>query len=261
MNKKLLILRIQQITWIAALVIFALLVLSAVGKRQKTHSMLDMNVDIQTDAKVDSNLITEEEINEILQTSFDRGVIDNEIRSIDVKRAERVLEKNPFIKNADVYIDNQHRINVKVTQREPVVRIIDGDGRNYYLDKDGNYMPLSEHYTARVLTLTGFIKPHEPNFMSENSRHMLKNLFELTNKLRSDSVYHHLIEQVYVQQNGDIILVPKMGKQKILFGKYLNVEEKLQRLKIFYHEALPQEGWAKYHLIDIRLKDQIVCRK
>lgn len=70
-----------------------------------------------------------------------------------------------------------------------------------------------------------------------------------------------MIEQVHVSQNGDIILIPKIGGQQILFGSYKKAEEKLERLKIFYDQALPHEGWDKYRLIDIRFNNQIVCRR
>ena len=237
-----------------------MLVLSAVGKRQNSRSMPLLDIQIEPTAHADSNLITADEVDAILRTSFTYGIADNALKNIDVGRAERILEKNPFVKNADVYIDNTNTINVEIEQREPIVRVIDGEGRNYYLDEAANYMPLSEHHTARVLVLTGFIQPHEPNFM-KLPRHRLKNLFELTQIVRADEFFYHLIEQIHVSQNGDIIFIPKLGKQQILFGKYLNIEEKLQRLKIFYKEALPRTGWAKYEMIDIRFKDQIVCKK
>lgn len=237
-----------------------MLVLSAVNKRQNSRSMPLLKINIQPTASADSNLITSDEVDGILRSSFTYGIADNPLKSIDVGRAERVLEKNPFVKNADVYIDNTKTINVEIEQREPVVRVIDGEGRNYYLDEAANYMPLSEHHAARVLVLTGFIQPHEPNFM-KMPQHRLKDLFELTKRILADDFFRHLIEQVHVSQNGDIIFIPKLGKQQILFGRYLNIDEKLQRLKIFYKEAMPRAGWTKYQMIDIRFKDQVVCKK
>lgn len=260
MKKKHLILRIQQLSWAAVLLIMVMLVSSAVNKRKTTRSAREMEVNIETATEADSSLITKLEVEELLQKSFNYSILDSELKRIDVQRAERVLEKNPFVENADVFIDNRGKINVNLQQRKPVVRVMDGEGRNYYLDAKGNYMPLSEHHTARVLVLTGYIRPHEPDFIN-NPRHMLKNLFELATILRTDEFFHHMIEQVHVAQNGDIVFVPKLGKQQILFGKYLNIQEKLQRLKIFYNEAIPQEGWTKYKQIDIRFRNQIVCKK
>ena len=46
---------------------------------------------------------------------------------------------------------------IYVKQRTPVLRIINYKNDSYYIDIEGNLMPLSESYTARVLVATGFI--------------------------------------------------------------------------------------------------------
>jgi cell division protein FtsQ len=39
------------------------------------------------------------------------------------------------------------------------------------------------------------------------------------------------------------------------------VREKFEKLKIFYREAIPYEGWDKYEEINLKFKRQIVCKK
>jgi cell division protein FtsQ len=254
---------VKQFAWIIAGILGVISVVSAVNKKQRTYSANRIEVEIEDVFAADSNLITKDEVRELLQESFTYGITDNALKEIDVQRAERVLERNLFVKNADVFIDRTNLVHARIQQRQPVVRIIDGENRSYYLDREGNYMPLSDHYTPRVLVLTGFIKPYEANFM-QNERHHLNDLFTLVQRLQKDEFFDRLIEQVHVSQNSDILLIPKLGKQQILFGRYLdaeNAEQKLQRLKIFYKEALPREGWTKYELIDIRFENQVVCRK
>ncbi|MEM1326807.1 MAG: hypothetical protein AAGI23_12675 [Bacteroidota bacterium] len=253
--------QLKQFGWIVAGLIGLFVVLSAVNRKKRTYSANRIEVEIEDVFTADSNLITKDEVSELLQESFTYGITDNALKEIDVQRAERVLERNAFVKNADVFIDRQNLIHARIQQRQPMVRIIDGENRSYYLDKDGNYMPLSDHYTPRVLVMTGFIRPYEVGFM-QNERHHLYDLFSLVTRLQEDEFFARLIEQVHVSQNSDILLIPKLGKQQILFGRYLdakNMEQKLQRLKIFYKEALPREGWTKYSLIDIRFENQVVC--
>jgi len=38
-------------------------------------------------------------------------------------------------------------------------------------------------------------------------------------------------------------------------------EEQLDKLLLFYREALAWEGWDGYNYIDLRYNDQIVCTK
>jgi cell division protein FtsQ len=70
-----------------------------------------------------------------------------------------------------------------------------------------------------------------------------------------------LIEQIYVSNTGEFTLIPKVGDQKILFGNYTNVKDKLENLKIFYQEGMPYEGWQKYRTINLKYKGQVVCER
>jgi cell division protein FtsQ len=75
---------------------------------------------------------------------------------------------------------------------------------------------------------------------------------------------HKLIGQVYLEADGDFILIPLLGEQQIVFGQARSTEEvsdKFERLKHFYKEALPHEGWNKYIEISVKYEGQIVCRK
>lgn len=259
MNKKALFNRLKQLGWMSFLLILVLSITSAV-QRKKGSSCEDISVKIKKTTDTDSTFITERDIIDLLSNSFEEEILGNSLDRIDIGRMERILERNPFVKEVDVFIDNKNIIHIEIIQRKPMMRIMDGDGRNYYLDAEGNFMPLSIHYTARVPIATGFIPAHTTDFL-ERKQYGLKDVFELMTLLNEDSFYKAMIEQVHVSQNGDIILIPKIGGQQILFGNYHQAEEKLKRLKVFYDQALPHEGWDKYRLIDIRFNNQIVCRR
>ena len=164
------------------------------------------------------------------------------------------------ILEADVYIDAGNRVNIDVSQREPILRIIDNNQLNYYLDSEGNKMPLSNHFSARVLVATGHIPPFIPDF-KKREKHVLKDLFHLTQVIQEDEFMNALVEQIYVSNKGMYTIVPKIGDQKIILGSANGLDEKIERLKVFYKEALPYEGWQKYKTIDLRYEGQVVCKK
>jgi cell division protein FtsQ len=69
---------------------------------------------------------------------------------------------------------------------------------------------------------------------------------------------------VYLENNGEFVLIPLVGEQKIIFGSAHSnqqVEDKFKRLKIFYEEGMPYEGWKKYSEINVKYDGQIVCRR
>ena len=79
--------------------------------------------------------------------------------------------------------------------------------------------------------------------------------------MQSDDFWNDQIEQIYVNQNNDVELIPRVGEQVIMLGSFENFEEKLANLKLFYDQAVPKVGWDKYSIINLKYKDQIVCTK
>lgn len=257
-QKKELIKTFRNIGWLLLVFLILMLIVSAVERKQSKNATA-----IVTDIRPlpDGNsMINEGNIYKTLDKSFVYKLTGVPIGDVDVERVERVLEEDPFILDAEVYLDAQNNINIGVDQREPIIRIIDKNGVNYYLDKDANKMPMSDNFTARVIVATGNIPPHVPNFQQKKA-HTLKDLFALTHLLLADEFYHSLIEQIYISNNGEYTLIPKVGNQKIQLGKYEKIEDKLWRLKVFYEEGMPYEGWNKYKDLDVRFAGQVIGRK
>ncbi len=258
MNKSDLHITLKRASWLLALFFSVAIVVSSVGRRGASQVM-EIRVDIEP-LRDGNRLIQEEDVRISIQRAFGARLEGLPLNAIDVGRIEQVLEDDPFVLDADVYVDARSNINVKLKQREPVLRIIDKNGLGYYLDREANRIPLSRHFAARVLTATGHIPPHDPEFM-ERKRHRLKDLFLLAEKILADDFYKPLIEQIYVSNTGEFTLVPNVGNQKILFGSFADADEKLENLRIFYQEGMPYEGWQKYRTINVKYKGQVVCER
>lgn len=258
MNKAEITKTLKRIGWLIALFGAAAMIISAVERKEASEAT-GMLVEIEP---LDGGhmLILEEDVLKTIDRSFGFKLEELPLGAIDIERLERVLEEDPFIFDANAYIDAKNRINIRVEQRQPVLRIIDNNGLNYYLDKGGLKMPLSPHFTARVLVGTGYIPPHVPDFL-ERKQHRLKDLFLLAQRIREDDFFNALFEQVYINQKGEFVLAPKVGDQQVILGQYYNIEDKLQNLKIFYREAVPYEGWQKYRSINLSYDGQVVCKR
>jgi cell division protein FtsQ len=76
-----------------------------------------------------------------------------------------------------------------------------------------------------------------------------------------DDFWSAQIDQIYVDSNNDIDLIPRVGNQLIHIGTTENIEGKLKNLAAFYDKVLPEVGWNKYSVINLEYKDQIVCKK
>lgn len=235
----------------------AILIVAAVEKKQESGAT---GIEIDVHPLPDGHfLVDSTDIKTTIKRSFAFEWTGQQIGMLNIERLERVLEEDPFILNADVYVNAKNKIHILVEQREPVLRIIDDNGLQYYIDKDGFKMPLSKHFSARVMVATGSLPPHVPDFL-EKKKNLLKDVFLLSQYIGEDRFLRTLVEQIYVS-NGKIMLAPKVGNFEIIFGTMEGMEEKFERLRIFYDEIAPYEGWRRYKTINLTYKGQIVCEK
>ncbi len=248
---------LKRIGWISGLFFALIMIISAVERKQgSTVRMVDITIEKLPDGNL---LITENDVRELIRLSFGFDLENQELAEVNVNWIERLLEETDFVLNADVHINAVNNLIIHITQREPILRIKDNNGLNYYLDKEGQRMEPSKHCAARVLVATGSIAPHSPGFL-DKPFHTLKDVFQMTEMILADEFWKSMIEQIHMS-NGEMILVPKVGDQKIKFGRFENAEDKLWRLRKFYQEGVAYKGWQKYKTIDLRFKGQVVCEK
>ena len=258
MQQKEVLIWLRRVVWIVLFFIIVALIFTMVEKKKQSRT-IDVVVHIQP-LPDGNDLITKGDVFAILDKSFGYSMEGLPQNAVNVERMERVLKEDPFILDAEVYLGADNSVQIEIDQRIPILRVIDKMELSYYLDKEGNQLPLSRHFTARVLTATGNIPPHIPAF-TDRKDHPLNQLFDLSKKVLTDEFFRPLIEQIYINNKREYILIPKIGEQRILFGKFEAIDEKLGNLRIFYQKAILNEGWRKYKTIDLRYKDQVIAEK
>jgi cell division protein FtsQ len=246
----------KRTAFVIGLIAFVVLILQAISRKSDLNTG-DLRISILDYEQ--RRFVTKQDLQKMIQDTFSTGLNGIPVGSLDVKRIEQVLYSNNFIETADVYIDATSHVNIKITQREPLVRVVDMEGSSYYIDVKGRFIPSSRHYTARVPVASGFINNRNYNVALDNPTNPLFSLYILAQALRLDDFMNAQVEQIFVEKDGEFQLVPKIGNQRILIGSAVDLEQKFRRLKIFYKEAIPYEGWTKYSTINVKYKGQIVC--
>lgn len=179
---------------------------------------------------------------------------------IDISKVENHLQALDFIEQAEVYADMQGELHMSVKQRRPIVRVMRYDGSQFYIDQFGVKMPLAEHYTARVPFANGNV--FERFEKSDSVYSFVGNqVFKIASYVDKHPFYKALIEQIFVNADNELILVPKIGNQMIVFGSADKMEIKFKKLLAFYREGLSRIGWSKYKRIDLRFDGQVICKK
>jgi len=165
-----------------------------------------------------------------------------------LNKLEIAFLQHSAIKNAQVYSNQEGVININLQQRKAVVRI-KTDNTDYYLDELGMKMPLSSEYTSRVLVVTGDV--NESNHSS---------IFSFVERINKDKFWKSQITQVHFK-NKEVIIITRVGGQKIHFGTLTDMNKKLGNLYQFYKQAMPIKGWQTYSEISLAYNNQIVCTK
>ena len=69
------------------------------------------------------------------------------------------------------------------------------------------------------------------------------------------------IEQLYVNKEFEIELIPRVGNHRIVVGDATDIKTKLDKLKVFYDKGLNKTGWNEYSVINLKFANQVVCKK
>lgn len=194
-----------------------------------------------------------------------------------------VIGRQPFVKSIQAYTEQSGTLHITLTQRRPIARIARGDGTDMYVADDMWVLPTKTGVSQYVPVITGnfglpfadgwFGELCEPPQNQEKKLHQnyifLLKLINFVKLLDDDPFWNAQVVQINVRGNDnapqwkepDIELIPRMGNHLIALGTVDRVREKLDKLTLFYRNVLDYEGWDTYRLIDIRYRNQIVCRK
>ncbi|MBK7852493.1 MAG: hypothetical protein IPJ66_15540 [Bacteroidetes bacterium] len=254
-------------TWVLVLIAFAV----TVGfTESKQANLLCTDVRIVVEDSTGFAFVETSDIQNILHDKF--GELKGQpVSSINIALLEKIINNNPFISRAEVFSTVDGKLNIEVKQRLPVVRIMNFNNESFYIDDKGVFMPRSEKYTARVPVANGYIFDKEVErsvrVIDEDPVDTSVHLSRIEKVFRvADYIHHHdfwnaQIEQIYVNANGDLELIPRVGDHSIVLGDDQHIEEKFEKLFLFYTEGLNKTGWNKYKVINLKYKDQVVCTK
>jgi cell division protein FtsQ len=188
------------------------------------------------------------------------------IKDINFNLIEKELIKNPWVENADAFTDIEGNLVINISEVSPVLRVFSLKNSGFYLDENGNIIPLSKKFAPRVMVVNGYIKTKPVKdknniYDSVYKNTHLRDILLLTNKIKTIPFLNSLIGEIYLNSLGRIDLVPAFGCSTLQFGDINNLEKKLENILIFYDKGLKYEGWNKYKTINIEFENQIVCTK
>ncbi len=214
----------------------------------KSEKLVFSGTQILVVDSVKRGFVREIDVERIIKKKYPQ-IVGVSIAGINKEVLEDLIDKIPYVKKSEVYNSLSGKLIVEIKQRNPIVRIL---GENsYYIDAEGEKMPLSGNYTSRVLVVSGVV----------NDQLIKEELFELVKFITNDEFWRSQINQIDVDRNREYILIPRVGAHKIELGSIENYQIKFQKLSALYTKGFAKKGWNSYSKINLKYKDQVVCTK
>ncbi|SHK84944.1 cell division protein FtsQ/DivIB [Hymenobacter psychrotolerans] len=202
--------------------------------------------------------ISEREVTSLLTRNGEQRLEGSTPEELNLPALEARLKAHSFVKDAQVYRDLAGNLHADVRQNRPIARLVHADTRqDCYLDADGNKLPLSSLFTARVVPVSrpgG--QPLAASFFQDSTG--LRYL-ELLRYIDEHSFWRAQVAEVFIGANGKVSFTQQIGDQQVEFGFPENISEKFAKLMVFYRQIPPALGWDTYHRVNVEFKDQIIC--
>jgi len=251
------------------LIAYLIVAMSFVTERRKQVVCNDIKVFLVDNTE--HKFVTENEIKDLLNKKG-KSVMGIKIDEINTQEIEERINKNGAIRKAAVYVTVNGDVRVDIAQRNPMFRVINKKEQSNYIDDDGKKMPLSRKYTAHVLVANGHIVEHfelnktidilcDQKDVETPKNYVICDLYVLSKFICDNDFWRSQIEQIYVNDNNEFELIPRVGAHQIIFGSIENYEKKFRNLRVFYEKGLNKVGWNNYTKINLKFDNQIVCTK
>jgi cell division protein FtsQ len=208
---------------------------------------------------LNAHFMDKKEIEMLLQRAGAANWQGRHIMTFDLKRIEAALEKNAWIRDAELFFDNNGILQVYVMERQPVARIFTVGGNSFYIDSAAVPLPIAGRLPEELPVFTGF-----PDFKGKwhgVDSALVGQIKVLSMYLLGDPLWMSQIAQVDITPEKTFLMVPTVGDHLIEFGDAGDYEQKFHRLFIFYKEVLSHAGFDKYARIDVQFAGQVIGTK
>lgn len=252
------------------LVIFGLLVVCALfsgyfycAERYTARELQDVRctgIDVVISNGRAQNFITEGEVADMVRNH----VIGKKMGDINTFDLEERLCSSSAICKAEAYLQGPSTLVLEVTQRLPVARF-QRDGGGFYCDSSGYILPLLGKVTLDLPVVSGklpFSIPASGSGYPEKGREWLRGMISLTETIRNNSYWSREVEQIWVEDNTDVVLYLGSCNEKFILGSLNDIDDKLEKMAGYLRTIKPmaQKDNKHYTSVNLKYKDQIICK-
>jgi len=191
--------------------------------------------------------------------------IGQRIDSVNLSKIETMLDRQSAVLKSEAWTTQDGLLHISITQREPVVRF-QRDSSGFYIDDRGFIFPLQSNYSSLVPVIDGKIpistgQGFKGEARSAEEREWISDILEMIRYMQHSKVWADNIVQMSVNDAGDLLLVPREGHEKFIFGSPKDAKAKFERIGEYYSYIKPSKEENYYNTVNVKYNGQIICRQ
>ena len=183
---------------------------------RKQGNVAVKDVTVRIDNLEANHFLDESDIMELIQLKRE-NLLGAGLDEVSLKGIENKIERQPYIKKADLYSDLKGNLVVKAELRRPIARIVRNDGADGYIAEDGTIMPVSEKFTSRVVLVSGSYVSQMLKQANMNDSEETKKILTLINRIREHRILACSIAQLDIDGGSRVTFFPQVGDEKIIW--------------------------------------------
>ena len=222
------------------------------------NSSLCQGMEVEINGGSKGLFLNKRDVSGMLENEGLKDLRNRKTVSFDLLKMERVLRKNSWIRDAQLYFDNNQILKIHILERQPVARVITLSGNSYFIDSSGIQLALAERNVFRLPVFTGY--PADKFGLKRDSA-LSRQIRDMAIFLNQDPFWSNQVQEINITSSKTFLLTPLIGNQVIEFGDGSDFQGKFNRLFIFYKEVLSVTGFEKYSSINVAFAKQVIATR
>lgn len=230
------------------LIVYLVVMVGATNRAERNDTFNDIRITVID--SLGTNFITAGEIDAALGgLTAQRDTLHR--RNLNTLELTNRLCSMDRVEDARVLLMNNGLLSISVRPMVPVARVFDPDG-SYYINATGKKVRALPEYHIDVPVITTELAADSSTVVS---------LLPMLNYIKADEGLNALVSTINIDRRGNIIIVPAILGHVIDFGDTSMVDNKFNRIKVFYRDVMPVKGWDAYDTISVKWSGRVTASR
>ena len=171
--------------------------------------------------------------------------------SIDLRGIEKTLSSLSVYEQVEAFVSpSSATLQIRLKEKHPLFIVQDRTGKSHYVTEGRGTISVRQGFATYLPVVSGDL----------DLLYATSDVYDLMAVLRRDSDLVEYFGQVYVDASDGIVLIPRIGRTRVVIGKTTDWEEKLRKWRIFASSVLPRRGMNAFAYVNLDYAGQVVAR-